>query len=147
LPDTALDSGAWPRTAVGSGGDGSPQQGGRGSRPNQKQVKGELGWADFQVPLDRGDPPTLGAGLLRVSFFWQELLAKQPAQPATSNSQAAPAARQELLDDSDELAFGVPFAEISQCLGHLMQPIATVDDCRDLSCLAEPNQRRQPLRT
>jgi hypothetical protein len=23
-----------------------------------KQVKGELGWADFQVPLDRSDPPT-----------------------------------------------------------------------------------------
>jgi hypothetical protein len=26
--------------------------------PGYKQVKGELGWADFQVPLDRGDPPT-----------------------------------------------------------------------------------------
>jgi hypothetical protein len=23
-----------------------------------KQVEGEPGWADFQVPLDRGDPPT-----------------------------------------------------------------------------------------
>jgi hypothetical protein len=63
------------------------------------------------------------------------------------NSQAVPAARQELFDDGDELAFGVPFAEIPQCLGHLRQPIATVDDRRDLSCLAEPNQRGQTLRT
>jgi hypothetical protein len=33
-----------------------------------------------------GRPADLGAGLLRVSFFWQALLAEQPAQSATSNS-------------------------------------------------------------
>jgi hypothetical protein len=114
--------------------------------PGYKQVK-----ASWTGPTSRspwtGRSNDLGAGLLRVSFFWQELLAEQPAQAATSNSQAAaPAARQKLLDDSDELAFGVPFAEIPQCLGHLMQPIATVDDCSDLPCLAERNQRRQALR-
>jgi predicted transposase YbfD/YdcC len=63
------------------------------------------------------------------------------------NSQAVPAARQELFDDGDELAFGVPFAEIPQRLGHLRQPIATLDDRRDRSRLAEPNQRPQVLRT
>jgi hypothetical protein len=71
------------------------------------------------------------------------LLAEQPAQAATSNIQAAPAARQELLDDGDELAFGVPFAEVPQGLGHLRQPIATVDGRRDRSCLAERDHRRQ----
>jgi hypothetical protein len=74
------------------------------------------------------------------------LLAEQPAQAATSNFQAAPAARQELLDDGDELAFGVPFAEVPQDLGHLRQPIATVDGRRDRSCLAERDHRRQALR-
>jgi hypothetical protein len=98
-------------------------------------------------PLGPSDPPTRALVCCAFSFFWQALLAEQPAQPATSNSQAAPAARQELLDDGDELAFGVPFAEIPQRLGHLRQPIATVDDRGDRSCLAEPNQRRQALHT
>jgi hypothetical protein len=57
------------------------------------------------------------------------------------------AGRQQLLDDGDELAFGVPLAEIPQGLGHLRQPIATVDHRDDRSCLAEPNQRPQALRT
>src|SRR5215204_1823708 len=53
----------------------------------------------------------------------------------------------ELLDDDDVLALGVPFAEIPQRLGHLTQPIATVDDSSDLSGLAEFNDRRQVFRT
>jgi len=114
--------------------------------PGYKQVKGELGWADFPVPLDRGDPPTWA--LVCCVFRFLAGIARRAGCPTrTSNSQAAPAARQELLDDGDELAFGVPFAEISQCLGHLRQPIATVDDRGDRSCLAEPNHRGQALRT
>ena len=113
-----------------------------------KQVKGELGWADFQVRSDRAIRRHWALVCCAFSFCWQAFLAEQPAQPAAPNSQAAaPAARQKLLQDGDELAFGVPFAEIPQCLGHLMQPIATVDDRRDLSCLTERNQRRQALRT
>jgi hypothetical protein len=38
-----------------------------------------------------------------------------------------------LFDDDDDLAFGVPFAEIPQRLGHLTQPIPAVDNRRDLS--------------
>ena len=36
--------------------------------------------------------------------------------------------RHRLLEDDDDLAFGVPFAEIPQRFGHLIQPIAAVDD-------------------
>jgi hypothetical protein len=57
------------------------------------------------------------------------------------------AATQVLADDDDDLALGVPFAEVPQRLGHLTQPLATVDDRRDPSCLAELNDRRQALRT
>jgi len=60
---------------------------------------------------------------------------------------SAHAGRCKLLDDDDDLAFGVPFAEIPQRLGHLTQPIPTVDNCSDLSRLAEINDRRQVLRT
>ena len=38
-------------------------------------------------------------------------------------------------------ALGAPLAEIPQRLGHLRQPIATVDDRHDPSGLAEPNHR------
>ena len=71
-----------------------------------KQVKGELGWADFQVRIRSGDPPALGAGVLRV----QLLLAGLPRRTTRSapvpgrrdgraggagdrSSQAEPAAR------------------------------------------------------
>jgi hypothetical protein len=111
----------------------------------QGYKQGRAGLAGLPGPLGPGDPPALALVCCAFSFCWQALLAEQPANRA-SNSQAG-AGRQKLLDDGDELALGVPFAEIPQCLGHLAQPIATVDDRSDLSCLAEPNQRRQALRT
>ena len=60
-------------------------------------------------------------------------------------SPGAPAGR--LRDDDDDLAFGVPFAEVAQRLGHLAQPVPAVDDHRDLCRLAEPNDRRHVLYT
>jgi hypothetical protein len=78
-----------------------------------KQVKGELGWADFQVRSDRAIRRHWALVCWAFSFCWQAVLAEQPAQPAAPNSQAAPAAtrgatpdghrrrtgRQELLAD------------------------------------------------
>jgi len=57
-----------------------------------KQVKGKLNWADLQIPLDRGDPPTWALVCARFVVL-AGIAPEQPAQPATSNSQAAPAAR------------------------------------------------------
>jgi hypothetical protein len=57
----------------------------------------------------------------------------------------AAAAGQKLLDDDDDFAFSVPFAEIPQRLGHFTQPIATVDDRDDPSRLAKLNDGRQVL--
>jgi hypothetical protein len=51
----------------------------------------------------------------------------------------------QLLGDDDDLAFGVPFAEIPQRLGHLAQPVPAVDDRRDLCRLAELNDRPHVL--
>jgi DDE superfamily endonuclease len=54
-----------------------------------KQVKGELGWADFQVRSDRAIRRHWALVCCAFSFCWQAFLAEQP--PA-SESQAAPTA-------------------------------------------------------
>jgi SRSO17 transposase len=55
-----------------------------------KQVKGELGWADFQVRSDRAIRRHWALVCCAFSFCWQALLATQPtAQPAAPKSQAA----------------------------------------------------------
>src|SRR4030095_14888753 len=54
-----------------------------------KQVKGELGWADFQVRSDRAIRRHWALVCCAFSFCWQAFLAEQPAQPAAPNSQAA----------------------------------------------------------
>jgi hypothetical protein len=57
-----------------------------------KQVKGELGWADFQVRSDRAIRRHWALVCCAFSFCWQAVLAEQPAQPAAPRAQAAPAA-------------------------------------------------------
>jgi DDE superfamily endonuclease len=54
-----------------------------------KQVKGELGWADFQVRSDRAIRRHWALVCCGFSFCWQAFLAEQPTAP---ESQAAPAA-------------------------------------------------------
>ena len=54
-----------------------------------KQVKGELGWADFQVRSDRVIRRHWALVCCAFSFCWQAFLAEQPPAP---ESQAAPAA-------------------------------------------------------
>jgi SRSO17 transposase len=54
-----------------------------------KQVKGELGWADFQVRSDRAIRRHWALVCCAFSFCWQAFLAEQPPAP---DSQAAPAA-------------------------------------------------------
>ena len=54
-----------------------------------KQVKGELGWADFQVRSDRAIRRHWALVCCGFSFCWQ---AFPPEQPPASESQAAPTA-------------------------------------------------------
>jgi hypothetical protein len=54
-----------------------------------KQVKGELGWADFQVRSDRAIRRHWALVCCAFSFCWQAFLAEQPTAP---RSQAAPPA-------------------------------------------------------
>jgi DDE superfamily endonuclease len=54
-----------------------------------KQVKGELGWADFQVRSDRAIRRHWTLVCCAFSFCWQAFLAEQPPAP---DSKAAPAA-------------------------------------------------------
>ena len=54
-----------------------------------KQVKGELGWADFQVRSDRAIRRHWTLVCCAFSFCWQALLAEHPAQPAPPHPQAA----------------------------------------------------------
>ena len=86
-----------------------------------KQVKGELGWADFQVRSDRAIRRhwTLVAGAF--SFCWQAWVADHPAQPAAPDPPAVPTAargaeatrhrgrtgRQELLADGGASGAGL----------------------------------------
>jgi hypothetical protein len=57
-----------------------------------KQVKGELGWADFQVRSDRAIRRHWTLVCCAFSFCWQAFLAEHPTRPAPSDPQAAPAA-------------------------------------------------------
>jgi hypothetical protein len=62
-----------------------------------KQVKGELGWADFQVRSDRAIRRHWMLVCCAFSFCWQAFLAEQPAAPesqiaAASTARGAPAA-------------------------------------------------------
>jgi hypothetical protein len=54
-----------------------------------KQVKGGLGWADFQVRSDRAIRRHWALVCCAFSFCWQTFLAEDPAQPAPSALQAA----------------------------------------------------------
>jgi hypothetical protein len=57
-----------------------------------KQVKGELGWADFQVRSDRAIRRHWTLVCCAFSFCWQALLAEHPTQPAPPDLQAASSA-------------------------------------------------------
>jgi DDE superfamily endonuclease len=54
-----------------------------------KQVKGELGWADFQVRSDRAIRRHWTLVACAFSFCWQAVLAEHPTQPALPDPQAA----------------------------------------------------------
>jgi hypothetical protein len=54
-----------------------------------KQVKGELGWADFQVRSDRAIRRHWALVCCAFSFCWQAFLAEQPDQPVPSDLPAA----------------------------------------------------------
>jgi SRSO17 transposase len=55
-----------------------------------KQVKGELGWADFQVRSDRAIRRHWTLVCCAFSFCWRAWFAEHPAQPAPADPQAAP---------------------------------------------------------
>ena len=57
-----------------------------------KQVKGELGWADFQVRSDRAIRRHWTLVCCAFSFCWQAFLANHPSQPAAPELQAVPTA-------------------------------------------------------
>jgi hypothetical protein len=57
-----------------------------------KQVKGELGWADFQVRSDRAIRRHWALVACAFSFCWQAWFADQPRQPAAPDPTAAPTA-------------------------------------------------------
>ena len=54
-----------------------------------KQVKGELGWADFQVRSDRAIRRHWTLVCCAFSFCWQAFLTEHPTQPAPPDPQAA----------------------------------------------------------
>jgi hypothetical protein len=56
-----------------------------------KQVKGELGWADFQVRSDRAIRRHWQLVACAFSFCWQAWFAEHPAQPAPPDPQPASA--------------------------------------------------------
>ena len=57
-----------------------------------KQVKGELGWADFQVRSDRAIRRHWALVCCAFSFCWQAFLAEHPTRPAAPDPPAAAAA-------------------------------------------------------
>jgi hypothetical protein len=57
-----------------------------------KQVKGELGWADFQVRSDRAIRRHWTLVCCAFSFCWQAVFADHPTRPAPPDPQAASSA-------------------------------------------------------
>src|SRR5215216_5030767 len=57
-----------------------------------KQVKGELGWADFQVRSDRAIRRHWTLVCCAFSFCWQAFFADHPTQPAAPDPPAVPSA-------------------------------------------------------
>jgi SRSO17 transposase len=57
-----------------------------------KQVKGELGWADLQVPSDRAICRHWTLVACAFSFCWQAWFADHPGQPAAPDPPAVPTA-------------------------------------------------------
>jgi hypothetical protein len=57
-----------------------------------KQVKGELGWTDFQVRSDRAIRRHWTLVCCAFSFCWQAFLAQHPTRSAPPDPQATPAA-------------------------------------------------------
>jgi hypothetical protein len=57
-----------------------------------KQVKGELGWADFQVRSDRAIRRHWALVCCAFSFCWQAWCADHPGQPAAPDPAAVPTA-------------------------------------------------------
>jgi hypothetical protein len=102
-----------------------------------KQVKGELGWADFQVRSDRAIRRHWTLVCCAFSFCWQAFLAEEPAQPAAPNAPAAAAvargattsghrrrtSRQELL--AGGAAGGTGLADPLQRAGALLAVVVT----------------------
>src|SRR5512132_3466873 len=73
-----------------------------------KQVKGELGWADFQVRSDRAIRRHWTLVCCAFSFCWQAWFTDHPAQPLPPDGQAAApaAARGETTSQPQELVAG-----------------------------------------
>jgi hypothetical protein len=102
-----------------------------------KQVKGELGWADFQVRSDRAIRRHWQLVCCAFSFCWQAGFAEHPAQPAPAEPQAtAPpgAARGETTSHQDQRVPGrgvvagraAPGARLADPLGRARALLAGV---------------------
>ena len=104
-----------------------------------KQVKGELGWADFQVRSDRAIRRHWLLVCCAFSFCWRAWFAEHPAQPAPAEPQAtAPpgAARGETTVHQDEHVRGrgvvaghaTPGARLADPVGRARALVAGVVD-------------------
>jgi hypothetical protein len=104
-----------------------------------KQVKGELGWADFQVRSDRAIRRHWLLVCCAFSFCWRAWFAEHPAQPAPAEPQAtAPpgAARGETTVHQDEQVRGrgvvaghaTPGARLADPVGRARALVAGVVD-------------------
>src|SRR6266516_3699689 len=104
-----------------------------------KQVKGELGWADFQVRADRAIRRHWTLVCCAFCFCWRAWFAEHPAQPAPAEPQAAAptgAARGETTGHQDEhvprhgavAAGGAPGARLAWPVGRAGALLAGVVD-------------------
>jgi hypothetical protein len=104
-----------------------------------KQVKGELGWADFQVRSDRAIRRHWQLVCCAFSFCWQAWFAEHPAQPAPAEpATTAPqgAARGETTGHQDEqvrgrsvvAAHAAPGARLADPVGRARTLLAGVVD-------------------
>jgi hypothetical protein len=122
-----------------------------------KQVKGELGWADFQVRSDRAIRRHWTLVCCAFSFCWQAFLAEHPDRPASADPQAVPTAargaqatghpggtgRRSVV--AEGVASGAGVADPLERAGALLAVVVTSAAARQLQRLLDAAAAGQPL--
>jgi hypothetical protein len=110
-----------------------------------KQVKGELGWADFQVRSDRAIRRHWALVCCAFSFCWQAFLAEQPAAPEARSPLRRPRGGRQRPGIGAEPAIGSSWPAAVRAVRAWLTPWSVLWRCWRSWSPAPPPQQLQRL--